>query len=334
MRKLASICLLALVGQTVLAIEPIPKESGWNGYLSPALSAMTFRDNQVAGAGRLEIGNERIESLTEEPEKQSAASLSMAAEVGYAFTEQGLYVFLGNRLEDFLRLDNGSALGARLEVDGVGILEASALFSSIPTEVWADPFLTGADRVETDRTSRGGRLGLADILGTRLETRLTVRSMEVEDERSGESLDLSDAERALLARSGDFASLELLYPWMLNERHLLVPAVEVGLYDADGEAMSRTGGSLMLTHAYRQGRYRLVSNLSLRQARFDEDNPVFGKKQDEDEVMLSTTGFYAKLFDIPGLSGMASLLYAKRNAQITFYDGEATVVSLGVLYNF
>lgn len=334
MRRYTIACLLAWTSQTILAIEPLPKESGWHGYISPNLSALSFRDNLVAGAGSLDIGSKRIESLSDKPDKESTGALSLAGEVGYAFAEPGVYLFLGNRLEDFLRLDNSSALGARMDLDRLGILEASALFSSVPTEVWADPFLTGADREETDRTSSGARLGLARIFGTRLEAQVTVRKVELDDERSGESLDLSATERALLARDGDAARLEILYTWVLNDRHVLIPSVDVGTYDADGDANSRDGAGVQLTHAYRQGRYRLVSNLALRQTSFDEANPVFDRKQDEDEVVLSTTGFYAGLFNLPRLSGMASLLYAKRDSRITFFDSEATVASLGVLYTF
>ncbi len=121
---------------------------------------------------------------------------------------------------------------------------------------------------------------------------------------------------------------------MINERNILVPAVDVGTYDAEGDAYSRDGAGVQLTHIYVQGRLRLVSNLALRQTKFDEKNPVFDKKQDEDEVVASLTGFYAQLFDVPSLSGMASLLYTRRDSEITFYDAEASVASLGLLYTF
>lgn len=334
MYRFPAACLLALTAQAAVAIEPLPKASGWHGYLSPVVSAMEFRDNSVAGSGPLDVGNERIDSLDEKAKKQSVAAFSLPAEVGYMFADQGVYLFLGNRLEDFLRLDNGNALGTRVDLDRLGILEASALFSAMPTEVWEDPFLTGADRQETDRTSAGAQLGLANILGTKFEANVTFRSIEIDDEHSGESLGLSEADRDLLVRNGDSARLELLYTWKINDRNILVPALEVGTYDAEGDAYSRDGAGVQLTHVYVHDRLRLVSNLLLRQTSFDEKNPVFGEKQDEDEVVLSLTGFYARFFGQPNLSGMASLLYTRRDSQITFYDAEASVASLGLLYTF
>lgn len=334
MRHLIAAVLSGALLTTARAIEPLPTEGGWHGYVSPGVSVLQFRDNQVAGAGSLEVGDARIESLDAKAERETIGNVSLTGEIGYRFAGRGPYLFLGNRLEDFLRLDNSSALGARVELAGIGILEASALFSAVPTAVWEDPFLTGADREETDRTSSGAQVGLANILGTGLEASLTVRNVEIDTERSGESLGLSGVERALLARDGESVRLEVLYTWIVNERHVLVPSLQVGTYEADGDAISRDGAGVQLTHAYRQGRYRLVSNLALRQADFDEANPVFGEKQDEEEVVVSVTGFCAELFEVRGLAGMASLLHARRDSDITFYDAEASVASLGVLYNF
>ena len=313
------------------AIEPLPVEPGWHGYVSPSVVGMEFRDNTVVGLGSLDIGNERIESLDARPEKETAGSISLSGEVGYMFTDPGVYVFFGNRLEDFLRLDNSSALGARLDTGSLGIFEASALFSLAPTEVWEDPFLTGADRQETDRTSTGARFGLAGIAGSGFDAAVTVRKVEVDEERSGASLPLSGVERALLRRDGDAARIELLYTWVINPRHILIPSVDAGVYDADGDAVAREGAGIQLTHVYQQGRLRLVSNAAFRQSEFDEVNPVFGLKQDEEEWVLSVTGLYGNLFDQPNLSGRASLLVAERDSDIGFYDAEATVASVDLL---
>lgn len=334
MRLHLACSLLGFASATAFAIEPLPRESGWHGYLSPSLAAMEFRDNLVAGAGSLDVGSRRIESLDAKPEKESVGSLSLAGEVGYCFAEQGVYLFLGNRLEDFLRLDNASALGARFDLDRIGLLEASAIFPALATEVWEDPYLTGADREETDRKSSGVRLGLAQILGSPWEANVTVRAVEVDVERSGEALGLAPADRERLERDGTAARFELLYTWKLNERHALVPSADFGAYDAEGAAIRRTGGGVQLTHAYQHGRYSLVSNVAWHRSSYEEENPVFGEKQDEDEVVVSTSGFYGRLFGIPSLSGMVSLLYADRDSRIAFFDSAARVASLGVLYQF
>jgi hypothetical protein len=128
--------------------------------------------------------------------------------------------------------------------------------------------------------------------------------------------------------------IDLLYALPLDERHTLIPSVEAGTYDADGGAMTRTGAGLHLTHSYRDGRYGVATRVGVRQTRFDKSNPLFGEKQKEEEMMLSITGTCAEILDIPGLSGAATLLYASRDDRIAFYEAEASMISLGVRYDF
>ena len=61
---------------------------------------------------------------------------------------------------------------------------------------------------------------------------------------------------------------------------------------------------------------------------------MFDLKQDEDEIIVSLTGFYGQFLDMDQLTLTANLLYAERDSDITFYDGEAVVGSLGLMYTF
>lgn len=334
MRSIRLAAAVSLISAPVLAIEPLPTETGWHGHVQPVVSAMAVRDNTLAGAGPTDVGDPRIASLDDKPGRQRVGAFSLSAEFGYMFADQGLYLYLGNRLEDVLRLDNSSNLGFRQDLGVPGILEGGFLFSPIPTRVWEDPFLVGADREETDRASSGAFLGLANILGSALDARVSFRQVDIDTERSGASLPLGASERDMLARDGDAATLDVLYQWKLGERHVLIPALSVGTYDADGGAVTRDGVNLQLTHVYAQGRWSVVSNLAYRKADFEEKNPVFGEKQDEEELLASVTGFMGRFLGVDHLSLTAGLLYAERDSRITFYDAEAMIGSLGVLYKF
>jgi len=318
----------------VRGIEPLPKTPEFSGYFSPSLVHMSFRDHMVAGSGSLDVGNARVDSLDSKASREDAANLSLSGELGYKFAERSLYVFIGNHLDDFLRLDNSFALGARFQTGGVEIWEVSALFSGAPTQVWEDPYLIGADREETDRTGAGARVGVANIAGSGVEVMLTVREIKVDNEHSGEGLGLDAAARRLLRRDGETVRLEILRSFKLGEHQSLIPALNFGMYDADGEALSREGYGIHLTHVWQIGRLRLLSNLTLSRSEFDEANPVFGMKQDEETVMLSLTGIYPGIFGKKQLSGMAGLLYAERDSDIDFHDSEATVFNLGIMYMF
>ncbi len=327
-------CVILAASFAAHAIEPMPKEEGLKGYVAPGLSVMQFRDNTLAGTGALELGEKRINSLDSKASEETAASISIAMEIGYMFTEPELYLYFGNRLEDYLRLDNSTEIGARMDLGLVGLLEGGVLFSPTATKVWEDPFLTGAKRKDTDRTSSGGRLGLADIFGSGFEVSVTARKVEVDQERSGASLGLSGAERDLLVRDGESARIELLYPWKINDQHTLIPSVSAGVYDADGDAVAREGGAVQLTHVFTSGRLRLISNLAFRQASYEEENPVFGLKQDEEEVIASVNAIYGEFLGAKELALTFSLLFAERDSDITFYDAEAIVGTTGLMYFF
>lgn len=331
-RPLLAAALLAT--STVHAIEPVPAEPGLTGYVSPTISALHMRDNTVAGAGPLEVGEKRIDSLDDKAESVETGTASLAGEVGYRFSDPELYVYLGNRLQDVLRLDNSSMLGFRYDLGDTGILDAGFLFSSIPTEVWKDPFLVGKDREETDRSSSGAFVGLGRLFGTTLEVQASVRSIDIDDEQSGASLSLTESERAMLARDGDSAEIEILYTRQLGSNQFLVPSLFAGTYDADGDAISRNGGGAQLTHVIAVDRWRFVSNVRFTITRFDEENPVFDEKQDEKEYLLSLAAFYARFMDVENLSFTTGVVHAERNSDITFYDSEASLLNAGVLYRF
>ena len=334
MKRTITIGMMWAMIHSAQAIEPLPTEEGFRGYVAPGISVIRFQDNTLAGSSLLEIGNKRIDSLTEKAEAESAGTVSLDGEIGYMFLEPGVYVYLGNRLEDYLRLDNSSELGARVDLGSIGIFDAGLMFTPVATEVWEDPFLTGADRQETERTSTGGRVGLANLFGTAFEAHLSARAVDIDVERSGESLGLDEAERGLLDRSGKAVRAEVLYTWVIGGGHAIVPALSFGAYDADGEAMTRQGGAIQITHAYTAGRLRIISNFAFRQTKYDEENPVFDEKQDENEFIISVAGIYGQFMGVEKLALTTGLSYAERDSKITFYDSEAMAASMGVIYSF
>ena len=54
------------------AIEPIPEEEGWSGYLRLGAGALSAETNPIAGIDRfsLEIGDSQIDSLDSSPQNR------------------------------------------------------------------------------------------------------------------------------------------------------------------------------------------------------------------------------------------------------------------------
>ena len=128
-------------------------------------------------------------------------------EVTYTFAASRTQLYFGNQLEDFIQFDFSTLLGVRHELGDKSLIAASYVFSSVPTEVWEDPYLTNQRRSKTDRDSNGLRLEWDKIAGTGLGIQYTYRNIELDDEMSGQSLRLSASEMDLLDREGKFIML-------------------------------------------------------------------------------------------------------------------------------
>jgi len=96
-------------------------------------------------------------------------------EFRYTFADSRTQIYAGNTLEDFLRFDLAAQAGVRQEMPDSSVVAASFVFSSIPAEVWEDPYMANQSRKETDRSAQGLRLSWGNILDTNLDVRYTWR---------------------------------------------------------------------------------------------------------------------------------------------------------------
>ncbi len=232
-------CALLFTSIPALAIEPIPKESGFSGFVNVGVGYLSLKSNMIAGTDLGDFGKRTIDSIFDSPDSESNALPLINGELRYTFATTRTQLFLGNQLEDYLRFDFATQLGLRQELSGVGIFGVSFLFSAIPAEVWEDPYVEGRRREETDRTSSGLRLTYDKILGSDLEVEFTWRKIDVDDEFSGRTfLGLPEFQAERLDREGDQFQLEFLYVFKLGEKHSLIPSFEYARFDLDGDAMS------------------------------------------------------------------------------------------------
>ena len=74
---------------------------------------------------------------------------------------------------------------------------------------------------QTNRDSQGFRFEWAQMMNTAFGLEFTYRDIDVDVERSGESLGLSAANRALLNRNGDQYTLAASYQWIPSPAHII-----------------------------------------------------------------------------------------------------------------
>ena len=335
--KIFLACVLSIWASAAFAIQPIPNESGFSGFLNIGGVYLDVKSNMIAGNNLVDIGEGVISSIHESPDSESNFLPSFNFEFAYTFADTRTQIYAGNSLEDFLRFDTASLAGVRQEMADSSVVGASFVFSAVPTEVWEDPYMANQSRTETDRSSQGLRFIWGNILDANLDVQYTWRKFEIDDERSGTlgGLGLTPAQIALLNREGNHHRMEILYKWDFGDRHYVVPAFEYHKFDLDGDAMANDRYGVQLTYGYRGGWFSLVANGGYSYADYDTTNPIYNKKREDDIYGGSLSGFWHRPFGMPkGWNLVASVLGYKTDANIDFYDTDVVGTSLSVLYRF
>ena len=314
----------------VFANTEIPKESGFNGNLMLGVTSGSVSSNTIAG----DFGQDQIASLNETPDSESKTGPLFGGEFSYTFGESRTQIFLDSGLEDLLTLDSSLRAGIHQELKDKSVISGGVLFSGLATDVWADPFVTGQDRRETERSGIGGFVGWKGIAGTGLELDFRHRSIEVDDEASGIFLGLSEEDQKLLSREGGISSLSASYKLSLNGGHFLSPQFKITSFDLDGEARSRNKLEAGIGYAYLSKTYTVMASALFNTSEFDKENPVFDQTEEVDGFSLSLTGSYAQPFGLENWSIVGSVAYAEADSNIDFYDADVTALSLGMMYRF
>jgi len=310
-------------------LTDIPQESGFSGFINVGGAYGRVKSNLVA-----DFGQERTDTLTGSPDGQSIGTPLLIGNLRYTLVNSRTQIFLGNNMEDFVRYDITNQIGVRQEIGRAGIIGVSGLFSGFATQVWKDPYVTGQNRQETDRTSTGARIAWNKIFGSNLHLQFSQRKFELDNENSGNFLGLTQAQQALLNREGDQRVLKATYVFDINQRHIIVPAVISSEFDLDGKSMSHDQKGVKLTYTYRGDPIIWIANIAYSQSDYDEVNPIFGIKADAEDVEVSLRGLYRSPFGWKKWSLMGSVGFYESNSDIDFYDGEVTVASLSMFRRF
>jgi len=337
MRNLSVLLLCGSMISSAYAIDSIPQESGFSGFVNIGAGAANIESNTLAKTlfGSVDLGDNNLDSLYQSPDSETTVIPVVGLEVAYTFASTRTQVFMGNQLEDYLRFDFATRAGIRQEIGKAGVLGLNLLQSPIATEVWEDPFVTDSGRISTDRTSSGYRLIWDKIFGTELQLRYSAKEVDIDDERSGQAEGLSPEERSLLNRNGDINRFyaEYTFNWS-NNQHRLTPSIAYADQDLDGAAVAYDSLSLSVNYIYLVNRWRYVINGSYADNKFNEENPVYGQKADSQRYGGSFTVFYYQPFAWKDWLVNAGIVWFEEDSDINFYDSSAQSLSIGMLRRF
>ena len=142
-RRLVCLMIVLSAAGSAMAIEPFPKEKGWSGFFLFGGGFMSVESNTIAGNQIIDIGDETIGDIFASPDSDSSAVPAATFGVNYTFKNLKTQWFIGNDVEDYLRLDLILATGVRQKL-GQSLLEAAIVRTpGVGREVWEDPTLPG-----------------------------------------------------------------------------------------------------------------------------------------------------------------------------------------------
>jgi len=116
--------------------------------------------------------------------------------------------------------------------------------------------------------------------------------------------------------------------------NLLVPSFTYTDFDLDGSAMKNQRYVGQLSYAHLTPRYNFIVNGSYGQASYDNANPVFGETNGADVYGMAANLFYKQPFGLKQWQAFAGVAYYKEDTDISFYNTEATLANIGMLYKF
>jgi hypothetical protein len=336
----ASIMVGVVAADLAHALEPVPTESGFNGFIRPGVGFISFKSNMVASFLGVDLSDKKTNALDSSPDSQSSAIVLMPFSLGYTFADTRTQLFLGTELTDLVRFDYSQQIGVKQAIGKFGLIQGGFLFSGIPAKVWQDPYVApNQDRKETDRNSLGGRLVWDRIFGLQLQLQYTYRHIDLDEEKSGEFLGLTGSKRDQLDRNGDRHAGEILYRFDFAQKHQLVPAFVYTRNDLDGNAMAGDAYDFQLTYAYRGDSFTLTANGSYGHEDYDDENPIYNQDQDDDRYGLQAALYYKNPWGwrLPGSNPMNFYLsgaYVFIDSNIDFYEQEAILAMGGVMFKW
>ena len=333
MKKTLPALALSLATSSALALEPMQKEPGFSGYLALGAAGGSVESNFLAEALGIDLSNDEIFQY-DSPSETTIIIPSAQFSVGYTFSNQKTRVRLANgAVENTIDFSFNGILGLRHEFDALGSIELAALLPTPGVKVWEDPYLLGENRSSTDRDSSGGQLTWDGMFGTGLELIGSMREINIQDERSGDSLGYSGAKKDLLDREGDANRVELGYMFDCGDVQVRPSAAWID-YDLDGDAMAQDGFEVSLSLVYDGGGYTWRNRIAYQDLDGDAENPIFNEVNDAEvylfasELQIPEPFGWDKWFTTVGVS------WGENQADIDFNNASSAMFAARLGRNF
>jgi hypothetical protein len=315
-------------GQSIA--RPLATESGWDfklnlsaAYISSQSQSSTDDDNAIT------------EDLINNGTSTDTVMVLPLARISYTLDSLKTQAYIGNSSDQVSNAQFQYELGIIHQFKDDSKL-TFAYFPNLPlfNETWEDPYLTGEARSKTDDDAQGIRMAIEDIAGSAFTFKYAYAVNDVDQDKSGQSTDLDESDLLLLQRDSDFHRAELEMNIYMARNLILKPALQYTKRSADGDAHSYDEYVAQLGILYFQQRHTLITTVNYGTTKYAENNPVFEKKQDANNLGIFSIYSYAKPFDWQSIDFTIIAGYNQVNSDITFYDQDALILATGFTYTY
>ncbi|MDR9827654.1 DUF2860 family protein [Vibrio sp. FNV 38] len=326
-------------GSVVAAtLNPMPTTDGFSGYVGGGAAVFEVKSNFLGGNRFVQLDNENASNLNASPGSETTISPEIKFDFRYTFDNMNTQLFLGTPLVDLARLDFSQQFGVRHSFHSLGTFSSSYVFSSVPTEVWEDPFDTDQERSRTDRNSNGFKLAWDDIFDMPVGISYTYRKIDIDNEQSGSALVnnavLTPEESALLNREGDVHRVEIISLFDLDNGAKIAPQINFIRFDTKGASAAHKTYQAQVSYLKPDPSYVWAVTGFLSHREYDKPNPIFGRKPDSNGFGISGSLLLHKPFQTPNINLLFGLAWVQEDSDVSFYDNDIMAASASVLYNF
>jgi hypothetical protein len=335
MKKTAIAIAISAASMHALALSPSVGEPGFSGSVNLGIGGGNVETNFLAEVMGTDLSDKKLSSL-DSNDDEDIGMPAIGYDLGWTFASGNTRVSISNdERSGVLEFDPGAKLALRYDNDRFGNFELAGLVSGGQTSTWKDPYDTTGDRSNSDMTNNGGRISWDKIFSSNFEVYIETREADIDQERSGASLDdLNARDRKLLDRNGDVNKASVGYVFELNDKHTLRPAITYVDHDLDGDAMSRDGVVGSLGYGYKGDGFNLGVMGKYGQLDGDKTNPIFNDVNDTDTYSIAAGMKFPGMFGLKNWVPNFAATYAKNDSDIDFNDAQVWLVSVSMFRAF
>ena len=246
--------------------------------------------------------------------------------IAYTFGQElNQQVYVGTTRQDVATGTVVLEVGYKYQFESRMAIDVSILPTIMSSKTWADPYLVGSARKETDASGNAFRFKVENIAGSNFTIDTAYATKDIEND---------DVQYDELKRDAETLYLKGQYRFPLSRTSFILPSVIYQSSSADGKASSYDQYGAELSFFKLMQRHQLVLTAGYNQQNFGADNPIYNKTRKDNKLSLFAAYEYTKFMDWQDWSFISFAGYNSTDSNITFYDESEYIVTVGLNYKF